>query len=127
MLTIRFIPYAEMQSLAGPERVKKLLDVAKQDKIVLMEGRLKQQEEADLISMTMSQISTKFKGIELAVINPESEGTGFVGKLKGTVASLLLGNRIGFTIVGPANVVKEIRKNPNKIEMYFNEKRRKRK
>ena len=30
---------------------------------------------------------------------------------------LLLGNRQGLTIIGPATIIKEIKKNPNKIEL----------
>ncbi|HLD42778.1 MAG TPA: DUF2073 domain-containing protein [Candidatus Nanoarchaeia archaeon] len=124
MLTIQFVPYGEMEPLQPEQRIKKVLDVAKQDKIVLLEGRLAKEEEANLISMTMSEINNKFKGIELAVINPETLGAGFVGKLKGTMATLLLGNRVGFTIIGPASIVKEIKKNPNKIEMYINDRKK---
>jgi hypothetical protein len=39
----------------------------------------------------------------------------------------LLGDRSGLTIIGPASVVKAIKKDPNKIELYTSEKRKKRK
>jgi len=31
---------------------------------------------------------------------------------------LLLGNRSGLTIIGPANVVKEIKQDPDKIQLF---------
>ena len=127
MLTIQFVPYSEIQPIDSSERVKKLLDIAKQDKIVLLEGKLRKEEEADLISNTMAEINSKFKGIELAVINSEKLASGLFGKLKVTMTSLLLGDRVGFTVVGPASIVKEIKGNPNKIEMFINEKKRNRK
>ena len=126
-LTLQFIPYHEINDLGSARRVKKLLDIVKQDKIVLLEGRLKKQEETDLIEITMEEISNKFKGIELAVINPDVKKGGIGSKMKNTFASALLGDRVGFTIIGPASVVKEIKQNPDKIELLTQEKRRRRK
>ena len=72
-LTLQFIPYAEIEDLGSARRVKKIIDIVKENKIVLLEGRLKKQEETDLIEITMEEIDAKFKGIELAVINPEKK------------------------------------------------------
>ncbi len=66
----------------------------------------------------MEEIDAKFKGIELAVINPSSKDKTFFRRIKGGFVSLMLGNRVGFTIIGPATVVKEIKKNPDKIELF---------
>jgi hypothetical protein len=38
--------------------------------------------------------------------------------------SAVLGDRQGLTIIGPASVVKEIKKDPNKIELLTSEKRK---
>jgi|SRR3989338_5262192 len=118
MLTLQFVPYAEIEQLGSARRVKKLLDIAKQDKIVLLEGRLKKEEEADLIAITMEEIDDTFKGIELAVVNPERKSQDFFMAVKGAFTSMLLGNRQGFTIIGPATVVKQIKKDPDKIELF---------
>ena len=117
MLTIEFIPYAEIENLSSLGRIRKLLNTAKQNKIVLLQGRLKKEEEAELIKTTMEEINKDFKGIELAVIEPEGEAARF----KGFVTNLLLGDRNGMTVIGPATVVKSIRRNPNKIELLTNE------
>ena len=37
------------------------------------------------------------------------------------LSNVLLGDRQGMTIIGPATVVKKIEKNPNKIELFTNE------
>jgi len=118
MLTLQFIPYAEIESLGSARRVKKLLDIVKEDKIVLLEGRLKKEEETDLIEITMEEIDSKFKGIELAVIDPDIHGDNFFAGFKKQFVNFLLGDRQGLTIIGPASVVKEIKKNPDKIELY---------
>jgi hypothetical protein len=36
------------------------------------------------------------------------------------MAKLLLGNREGVTIIGPASIVKEIKRDPNKVELLTN-------
>jgi len=128
MLTLQFIPYSEIESLSSGDRINRILEVIKENKIVLLEGRLKKEEEADLIQLTMQEISSKFRGIELSVFDPKKDDDVFIKKLKKNFVSLLLGYREGMTIIGPASIVKEIKKDPNKIELFtkeFNNKRRK--
>ncbi|PIN81903.1 hypothetical protein COV11_00580 [Candidatus Woesearchaeota archaeon CG10_big_fil_rev_8_21_14_0_10_30_7] len=116
MVTLQFIPYREIENLTSLGRIRKLLNVAKQNKIVLLQGRLKREEEAELIKVTMEEINKEFKGIELAVINPSESNSG-IQQFKNNVFSFLLGDRQGITIIGPANVVKSIKKDPDKIEL----------
>lgn len=118
MLTLQFITYAEIENLSSPKRIKKIMDIVKKNKIVLLEGRLKQDEEKDLIEMTMEEIDDSFKGIELAVIHPEKKQEKLFRKLRYRTISMLLGNRMGFTIIGPATVVKEIKRDPEKIQLF---------
>jgi hypothetical protein len=121
MVTFQFVPYQEIEQLSSAKRINKLLNIVKENKIVLMEGRLKKEEEADLIEITMEEISNKFKGIELSVIYPDKNKQDFLQKIRGTMASVLLGDREGMTIIGPASIVKKIEKNPNKIELFTRE------
>jgi len=118
MVTFQFIPYQDIENLTPAKRVNKLLKIVKDERIILMEGRLKKQEEADLIEITMEEISSKFKGIELSVIYPNKDKQDALQKIRGTFANLLLGDRQGMTIIGPASVVKKIEQNPDKIELY---------
>ena len=127
MVTLQIIPYSEIESLSSVGRIRKLLNITKENKIVLLQGCLKKEEEAELIKATMEEINKDFKGIELAVLDSsKSKSTGFA-KLKKDFVNVLLGDRQGLTIIGPANIVKEIKKNPNKIELLTQEKRIKRK
>ena len=124
MVTLQFVPYNEIASLTSVGRIRMLLNIAKENKIVLLQGRLKKEEEAELIKATMEEINKEFKGIELAVIDPNaSKSSGFTGFKEGIVNSLL-GNRSGMTIIGPASIVKEIKKDPKKIELLTKEKRK---
>ena len=116
MLTLQFIPYSEIENLDSPSRIDKILDVVKQNKIVLMQGRLKPEEETLLIMETMSQIHKSFKGVEICTIYPEEKDLQLFNKFKKEMVKFLIGHRV--TIVGPSSVVKEIRRNPNKVELF---------
>lgn len=127
-LTLYFMPYSEIQSLSSLGRIKKLLKIAKEDKIVLLEGRLKKEEEVELIKTTMEEIDDEFTGIELAVITPSAGTEEFFKKMQINIINLIAGNRLGLTIIGPSSIVKEIKKDPSKIQLFFeNEKNKKRK
>ena len=121
MVTFQFIPYQEVENLTSAKRINKLLNIVKEDKIVIMEGRLSKEEEADLIEITMEEISPKFRGIELSVVYPDKTKQDTMQLLKGTFANILLGDRVGLTIIGPASIVKRIEKNPDKIELFTKE------
>ena len=120
MLTLQFIPYVEIENLSSEKRVSKLLNVVKEDKIVVLEGRLKKEEEANLIKQTMECIDDEFKGIELSVIYPDVRNKLALDNVKKMFINLLLGDRNGITIIGPASIVKEIKKDPKKIELMLN-------
>jgi hypothetical protein len=124
MVTLHFVPYTEIEPLTSVGRIRKLLNIAKENKIVMLEGRLRDEEEAELIKVTMEEINKEFKGIELAVIQPKPEDLNALQKVKHGLASVLLGNRQGMTVIGPANIVKKIKKNPNSIELFTSEKRK---
>lgn len=122
MVTFQFIPYQDIQQLSSVKRVNKLLNIVKEDRIVIMEGRLRKEEEADLIEITMEEITPRFKGIELSVIYPDkNKQQDALQKMKSTMANILLGDRQGFTIIGPASIVKKIERNPDKIELFTRE------
>ncbi|MBT4651218.1 DUF2073 domain-containing protein [Candidatus Woesearchaeota archaeon] len=125
MVTFQFIPYGEVEYLSSAKRINRLLNIVKENKIVLMEGRLKKQEEADLIEITMEEINSKFRGIELSVIYPDNKHDG-MKKVKTHVMNALLGDRRGMTIIGPANVVRKIEQNPDKIELFTRDSKKRR-
>ncbi len=126
MLTLQFIPYTDIEHLSSDRRIAKLLRLVKTDKIILLEGRLRSEEETELIRRTMEEISAKFTGIELSVVYPESKQDAFFAKIKQSFVNMILGNRRGMTIIGPANVVKEIKQDPEKIQLFTKDVRRRR-
>ena len=123
MVTLQLLPYTEIEGLTSVGRIRKLLNIAKENKIVLLQGRLRKEEETELIKTTMEEINKEFKGIELAVIHPALSSLSGFQKFKNDLASAVLGDRQGLTIIGPASVVKAIKKDPNKIELLTSERR----
>jgi hypothetical protein len=63
-----------------------------------------------------------FKGIEFASLDTvDLKNMNLFYKLKFKFANFLLGNRLGFTIVGPASYVKEVKKDPKKMRLLMSE------
>lgn len=121
-LSIQFLPYSEIRLLDSNSRIKKILTIVLGNNILILQGRLKPEEEARLIGDTMAMIGyvKEFKGIELAVIENEEED-GMIERLKKNALKLISGGELGtITIIGPATIVKEIKKNPKKIELLLN-------
>jgi hypothetical protein len=121
-LSIQFLPYSEIKSLDSNSRIKKILTIVLGNNILILQGRLKPDEEARLIGDTMAMIGyvKEFKGIELAVIENDGD-KGMVEKFRKNVLKLISGGELGtVTIIGPATIVKEIKKNPRKIELLLN-------
>jgi hypothetical protein len=118
---IQFFPYSEIKNLNSDERIKKILKVILGNNILILQGKLTSGEETRLIGDTMAMIEhvKNFKGIELAVISG-NENYSFFGKIKKGLANALSGGDLGaITIIGPATIVKEIKRNPKKIELLL--------
>ncbi len=120
--SIQFLPYSEIRDLGSDERIRKILGIILGNNILILQGKLRTEEEARLIGDTMAMIGhvKHFKGIELAVIGGNGD-YGFFSKFKKGLANALAGGDLGaVTIIGPATIVKEIKKNPKKIELMLN-------
>jgi len=120
--TINFIPYSEIRGLDSTKRIKKILDIILGNSIIILQGRLQPEEETRLIEDTMVMMNhvKNFKGVELAVISG-NEGERFAGKMRKGILNLISGADLGaITIIGPATIVKEIKRNPRKIELLLN-------
>lgn len=121
-LTIQFIPFSEISSLSSLERIKKLLQIILKNKVIVIQGRLKAEEETRLIEDTMVMVGTVkgFKGIELAVISPNPDTMGVMQKFKHGIASALVGDTESLTIIGPASIIKDMKRDPSKLEVMMN-------
>ncbi len=112
MIKIKFIPYEMVR-----EDSRKIMRALQKETIVLIDAKLGPQEEADLIRDTMEKFSDRFTGIELSSIEaPEATN---LEKLRNVIAERLTGKRRGFTIIGPAGIVRKIKKNPQELLVYM--------
>ncbi|MBS3172670.1 DUF2073 domain-containing protein [Candidatus Woesearchaeota archaeon] len=133
MLSFQYLPYREYSDLNTDQKLKKIFKIVKNNKIVLMQGKLKPIEEARLIEETMGQVTKSFPGISFCTILPgqtgkkskerdkevEEEKHSMAGNFKNVLYNVFMKNRDALTIIGPANIVKEIRKNPNQIDLFI--------
>ncbi len=122
--SIQFLPFSEIRDLDSTGRIKKILNIVLGNNILILQGRLKAEEEARLIGDTMAMIGhvKGFKGIELAVISGNGNNPGsFFNKMRQNLANSLAKGDLGaVTIIGAATIVKDIKKNPKKIELLLN-------
>ena len=87
----------------------------------MVHGRLRAEEEARLIEDTMALVGhiKNFRGIELAVIEPDLRDKTMFVKMKYNLAKRLVGDSSALTVIGPSSVVKEIKRDPKKVELLF--------
>ena len=64
--SLHIMPFAEIRELSITERVKKILNLVLGNKVVILQGRLRAEEEIRLIEDTMAMVDyvKNFKGIE---------------------------------------------------------------
>src|SRR3989338_6144185 len=107
---IQLLPYSEIKYLNSNERIRKILNIILGNNILILQGRLKPEEETRLIGDTMAMIDhvKNFKGIELAVIGGNGNESVFDRFKKNVANAIAGGDMSAITIIGPATIVKEI-------------------
>jgi hypothetical protein len=120
-LTIHFMPYSEIVHEDAIGRIKKIMGLVLQQKIIILQGKLQPDEETRLIENSMTLIGNigGFQGVEIAAISGDNDKRGLFEKVRRNIAKILVGEQDAITIIGPATVVKEITRNPKKIELML--------
>lgn len=120
-LTIHFMPYSEIAKEGTIGRIKKIMGLVLDQKVIILQGRLRPEEETKLIENSMTLIGNikGFQGIEIAAISGDSGDSGVFGKVRQNLARILVGERDAITIIGPATVVKDIKRDPKKLELML--------
>jgi len=113
MIKINFVPYESIR-----DDFKRVFRALQSNSIVLIDAKLDAEEEAELIRDTMERFSDRFSGIELSSLDSPNQIGGF-DKVKSSLAEFITGKKRGFTIIGPANVVRKIKKNPRELHLYM--------
>lgn len=118
MAGVQVLSYELTKNLTSFEKISKILNIVMGGDVVMIEGRLTPDEENDLITKALESVSGKFTGIEVAFLD-SNKSRGLVEKLKDSLIKLLAKNRIGITVVGPSKIIKEIKMDPNQLEILF--------
>jgi hypothetical protein len=120
-VSLQIIPFSEIKELSITDRIKKILKLVLSGKVIILQGRLRVEEEIRLIEDTMAMVDhiKTFKGIELAVIEPDMGNESMFMKIRKGIAHTLVGHHNSLTIIGPASIVKEIKKDPKKLEVLL--------
>ncbi len=114
-IKIKLVPY---ETLKG-EKFINILKKIQEDTILLIDAKLTADEELHLIKDTMQNVNEKFSGIELGSLELVSEKNGNLAKFRNTIIERVLGKKRGLTIIGPANIIHKIRKNPKELMLYI--------
>lgn len=110
-LKMDFLSSSALNSQTSMEKVFMILDRVKKGDLVVIEGGLTPEEEVELIETTMREIDIEnFMGIDIYTL--ENDKTSFFGFSRKKT--------IGITIIGPANVMKEVKKKSNFLSMIAN-------
>lgn len=120
-LTIHFMPYSEIAREDTIGRIKKIMGLVLDHKIIILQGKLHPNEEVRLIENSMTLIGNiaGFQGIEIATISGENEYRNLFNRVRYNIARILVGEQDSITIIGPASVVKDITKDPKKLELML--------
>ena len=121
-LSLQFVPLSEIKDWDSDERVRKILSFVLDNQIVIIQGKLRAEEEARLIGDTMAMIGhiPNFKGIELAVIGENKNNEEKIHRrVTNSLVKMLVGDSTSLTVIGSASIVKEIKRNPKKIELLL--------
>jgi len=120
-LTIHFMPYSEIAHEDTVGRIKRIMSLVLKGKIIILQGKLKIEEEAKLIENSMMLIGNVkgFAGIEIASLSGENENRGMFEGVRRNIAKILVGEQDAITVIGPASVVGEMKKDPKKVELML--------
>ena len=120
-LRIHFMPYSEISQLDLVEKIRKIMGLVLDNQIVILQGKLKPEEETRLIENSMTLIGNieGFQGIEIATLSGEAEYVGIFKKIKSGIIKILVGEKDALTIIGPASIVKEMAQDPKKVDLLL--------
>ena len=117
-LEVDFIPFSSISKRPPGEKVEFLMQRVKSGKVVVIEGTLDPEEEAMLIESTMKSVTDDFPGIELCTLSgDEYRKVGFLEDLRNRMLKTL-GHRKGIVVIGPAAVIKEVKRSPGILSMH---------
>ncbi|VVB67762.1 Uncharacterised protein [Candidatus Norongarragalina meridionalis] len=108
-IQFEFISSDTVMGKSSEEKINIIMKSVRKDKILVLEEPLTPAEEKLLIMKTMTAITRDFPGIEVCSLG------NTVDDLKSRVIKFLGGKTSGLTVVGPSNLVHQVKRDPNKL------------
>ncbi len=115
---MQVLSYELIKRLDSSKRIRRILEIVKKGDIVMIEGKLSPEEETKLITSALANVSGNFSGIEVAYLD-SFKAENIFEKIKDKLLKAIARDRFGITVVGPSKVIKEIKMDPNKLEILF--------
>lgn len=107
-LKMDFLSSDALKDRSSIEKISMIVERVKKGEILVIEGGLEPEEEAELIETTMREIDVEsFVGIDIYTL--EKDESSFFGLSKKKT--------VGITIIGPANIMKQVKRKSNFISM----------
>jgi hypothetical protein len=116
-MDVKILSFNSLMELSSKERLDKLLALVKKGDLVVFEGRLDSDEELTLTTKALQSVSGKFTGIEIAYLG--AQNLSVVERIKHSLVKVLSGKSPGLTVVGPSKTIKEIKMDPNNLEILL--------
>ncbi len=130
-LKIDFVSSVTLDNKTDEKRINFILNKVKDGSILVVNGVLTADEEMNLIRETMRRVDDGFPGIEVCSLKKQVKGWGQFfeslsngrEKLSKSIWSGITGEqpktklKTGITLIGPAKVIKNIRKNPDSFSV----------
>jgi hypothetical protein len=114
-LKIKFIPYEKFKK----ENVVDVMNELQKNTIILIDAKLKTEEETAVIKEALKRVTTTFTGIELGSIElSKKKSTTQFDRIKNGIIEAIIGKKRGVTIIGPAKIVHKIKQDPEDLLLY---------
>ncbi len=110
-LKMDFLSSDALSTHTSMEKISMIVERVKGGNLVVIEGGLSPGEEAELIETTMREIDIEnFMGIDIYTLEKDKKALFGISKKKA----------VGLTIIGPANIMKDVNKQSNFLSMIAN-------
>lgn len=120
MLKIRYISIDRLNSLKTQSKIDLIIRHIKDNNIIIIDGRLKSKDEAELIRRTMTDLHKDFQifhGVEMASLQDSF-------KTKTNLMNFFRKESKGITIIGPASIITGMKQQSDHIEMNIRKNRK---
>jgi len=126
-LKMDFVSSASLNGKPEKNKINFILSKVRSGSILVLDGVMKPEEEMNLIKETMRRVDDGFPGIEVCSLKKEMKGLKLLfdrvsdskerfwnWMIKGPPKTEL---KSGLTLIGPAKIIKKIKKNPNSFSV----------